>query len=331
MTAFAGYVAALRAVLSFAYNLLNNIIQLVEAELLQEERQEEQDWVSLRVRSPGDLRDALVNFLVEQTGRGVQEEGEWLTAFCRRGEEAVTCLQKLSRYYQALRQIHPNLPALDVVQQDIRAEDWGERWKAFFKPIHIGKTIVVKPSWEPYEGSSGKVVIELDPGRAFGTGKHPSTALSIEILEQVFDDMVPGEVDSAPSVLDVGTGSGILGIVAAHLGARRVLGIDIDAEALEVARINLVRNGVGSVMAVSAVPLERVEETFDLVVANLTATLLISMADGLTDRVGGPGRLLIAGILTEQVEEVTDCFHRHHFKVVESRALEEWRAILLRR
>ncbi len=298
---------------------------------MEEEAAGDETWVGLRVKSPVDIQDVLVNFLVEQTGRGVQEEGEWLTAFCRRGGEAVTCLQKLSRYYQALRQMHPNLPTLDVVQQDIRAEDWGERWKAFFKPIHIGKTIVVKPSWEPYEGSSGQVVIELDPGRAFGTGKHPSTALSIEILEQVFDYMVPGEVGSAPSVLDVGTGSGILGIVAARLGARRVLGLDIDPEALEAARINLVKNGVDSVMAVSATPLERVEETFDLVVSNLTATLLTNMAGGLTDRVGGAGRLLIAGILAEQVKEVADCFHRHHFKVVKSRALEEWRAILLRR
>jgi ribosomal protein L11 methyltransferase len=115
------------------------------------------------------------------------------------------------------------------------------------------------------------------------------------------------------------------------LGARRVLALDIDPEALGAARINLVKNGVDSVMAVSAVPLERVEETFDLVVANLTAALLTSMAGGLTDRVGGTGRLLIAGILAEQLEEVIDCFHRLHFKVVESRALEEWRAILLRR
>jgi ribosomal protein L11 methyltransferase len=299
--------------------------------VVEEESAAEETWVGLRVGSPADLQEVLVNFLVEQTGRGVQLEGKWITAFCRRGSETDSCIQGLNRYYQALRQMYPGLPELKVVQEDIESKDWSEAWKAFFKPIRLGINIVVKPTWEPYQAGGEQMIIEIDPGRAFGTGNHPSTALCIEILEEFITDIVPSAGGSAPSILDVGTGTGILGIVAARLGARRVLGLDIDPEALEAANLNLIQNQVERIMTVSGTPLEQVEETFGLVVANLTAALLTDMAGGLTDRVGGRGCLLLAGILAEQVEEVIDCFRRLHFRVVESRGLEEWRALLLRR
>jgi ribosomal protein L11 methyltransferase len=298
---------------------------------VQEESSEGEKWVSLRVRSPVELQDALANFLVEQTGRGVQLEGDWIRSFCRRGLEAETCLRQLGRYCQALRQIYPDRPELVVVQENTASKDWAEAWKTFFKPIRIGKTLVVKPTWEPYQASGGRVIIEIDPGRAFGTGKHPSTALCVEILEKVLSDTVPSRMESGPSVLDVGTGTGILGIVAARLGARRVLGLDIDPEALEAAELNMIRNRVQGIMRVSGTPMEQVMETFDLVTANLTADSLMAMAVNLASRVNTRGHLLISGILAEQEEEVSRCFGRHNLELLEKRALDEWRAMLLRR
>ncbi len=323
--------AALRAVLSLAYNLLNKIFQLVVAELLQEECQEEENWVSLRVRCPGAFQDALANFLVEQTGKGIQLAGEWITAFCRRGTETDSCIQGLSRYYKALRQIYSDLPELQVVLEDIETKNWEEAWKAFFKPVHIGKAIVVKPTWEPFQEIGREVVIEMDPGRAFGTGKHPSTALCIEILEKFLGEMKRSEVESDLSVLDVGTGTGILGIVAVRLGVKRVLGLDVDPEALEAANHNLVLNRVANTMVVSDAPLEQVAETFDLVVANLTAALIIQMSVPLVNRVADRGWLLLGGLLDEQVEGVIHSFQSHDFQLVQSRSTEEWRALLLRR
>ncbi len=321
----------MRAVLSFAYNPLKRNFQKNVTGRLQEESSEGEKWVSLRVRSPADLQDVLVNFLVEQTGRGVQLEGEWIRAFCRRGLEAETCLQRLSRYCQALQQMYPVPPELAVVQENVESKDWGEAWKAFFKPIRIGKTLVVKPTWEPYQASGGQVIVEIDPGQAFGTGKHPSTALCIEILEEFFREILRREPGSAPSVLDVGTGTGILGIVAARLGAGRVLGLDIDPEALEAAELNLIRNRVEGTMVVSGTLMEQVTETFDLVAANLTAVLLMAMAAELVSRVNIRGHLLISGILTEQEEEVSRCFRHHHLELLESRTMGKWRAMLLRR
>jgi ribosomal protein L11 methyltransferase len=272
----------------------------------------------------------MANFLVEQTSRGVEFKGNWIKAYCRQGEEARYCLKQLYRYYKDLQQLYPELPTLKVLQEDLQHEDWAESWKTFFKPIRIGSSIVVKPSWESYESRANQVVIEIDPERAFGTGTHPSTALCIEILEGILSETVIEENDSAPSVLDVGTGSGILGIIAARLGAKSVLGVDIDPEALEVARGNLGRNRVAESMSVSDTPLDQVEETYDVVVANLTASLLTQMANSLTNRVSEKGMLLLSGILAEQVEEVAKCFQAHYFRVVKNWSREEWHAILLR-
>ena len=288
-------------------------------------------WVSLSVWSPTAVQEPLANFLIEQTGRGVQFEGEWITAYCYAGNETQVCLRSLTRFYRDLQQLHPDLPTLRVVQENLATEDWSESWKAFFKPTVIGKNIVVKPTWEPHEPSPGQVVIEIDPGRAFGTGKHPSTALCMEALEGILSETVMEEMVSAPSVLDVGTGSGILGIVAARLGAKPVLGVDIDPEALEVAQGNLERNRVGESMSVSDTPLDQVKETYDVVVANLTASLLTQLADSLCNRVSAKGMLLLSGILTEQVEEVVKWFETQYFKMVKSWSREEWHTILLMR
>ena len=288
-------------------------------------------WVSLSIWSPEVVQEPMANFLVEQTSRGVEFKGSWIKAYCRQGDEARHCLKQLRRYYQDLQQQYPELPTLKVLQEDLHDENWAETWKTFFKPIRVGSSIVVKPSWESYEPSAEQVVIEIDPERAFGTGNHPSTALCIEILEHILTSASAGEGDSAQSVLDVGTGSGILGIVAARLGAQRVLGLEIDPEALEAAQRNVDRNGVGEAMSVSLTPLDQVEQTFDVVVANLTASLLTQMADDLAGHVSAKGLLLLSGILAEQVEEVAKCFETHYFKVVKSWSKEEWRAILLRR
>jgi ribosomal protein L11 methyltransferase len=302
-----------------------------KSEQMQEESAGEGKWISLRIRSPAPVQEALTNFLIEQTNRGVQVEGEWITAFCHQGTEARDCLNRLTRYYKALQQLNPGLPELDVIQDDLQEEEWAESWKVFFKPLRIGRGVVVKPTWEPYQAIAGEVIVEIDPGRAFGTGKHPSTALCIEILEHLFNDILPSILDSASSVLDVGTGSGILGIVAARLGANRVLGLDIDPDALGVAARNLERNKVGEIMWVSSTPIDKLEETFEVVVANLTAAVITQMSAPLVNRVADRGWLLLGGILDEQVEGVVRSFQFHDFQLVQSRSTEEWRAILLRR
>ena len=288
-------------------------------------------WVSLSVWSPPAVQEPLANFLVEQTERGVQLEGEWITAFCRAGQEAQACLQRLDHYYRGLQELYPTLPGLKVAQKILPDEDWSETWKSFFRPLVIGEKIVIKPSWEPYEPEPAQVVIEIDPGRAFGTGKHPSTALCLKILELILKGSPGKKIDSIASVLDVGTGSGILGIAAARLGARRVLGLDIDPGVLTTAESNLRRNGVEGIMSVSNLPLHRLQETYDLVIANLTAPIIQQMAASLSRSVSLHGWLVLSGLLNEEMGEVVKSFQAYYFEPIESWAMDEWRAILFRR
>jgi ribosomal protein L11 methyltransferase len=287
-------------------------------------------WVTLTLRPPAPVRDGIINFLIEETSRGVRLEGDGATAYCRPGPEAERCLRRLRGYYRALQELHPELPELELVVESCAEEDWAEAWKKFFKPLRLGRAIVVKPSWESWPGGEGQIVIEIDPGRAFGTGNHPSTELCIEILEELLWQFAQ-EGKEGPRVLDVGTGTGILGIVAAKLGASRVLGLDIDPVALQIAAANVERNRVGGIMTVSGTPVGQVAEEFQVVVANLAADPLISHASPLSERVGRGGWLVLSGILEDQVDAVMGCFSSHELTPVETRAGKEWRTLLFRK
>ncbi|MBR5741217.1 MAG: 50S ribosomal protein L11 methyltransferase, partial [Firmicutes bacterium] len=162
-------------------------------------------------------------------------------------------------------------------------EEWIDRWKAFFKPKKVGRTVVVKPTWEPYEAAEGETVVEIDPGRAFGTGTHETTSLCIRALEEYIPRVAEERGVAAPdvSVLDVGCGSGILSLVAAKLGVKRILGIEIDPVAVEVARENVARNGLSDAIVIREGDLTKdlaADARYDVVVANLMADLVIRLS-----------------------------------------------------
>ena len=178
---------------------------------------------------------------------------------------------------------------------EVPDEDWGETWKKGLRAFSVGR-VFVRPSWVEGEPPPGSAEVVLDPGMAFGTGSHPTTALC---LSAVADALLgrPGA-----SVLDVGTGSGLLAIAARKLGAGRVAAIDHDPAAVEVARGNAARNRVD--VEVSGRPIEEVRGPFDLVVANILANTLVDLAPALARQVAPGGRLLLAGLLAGQAEEV---------------------------
>jgi ribosomal protein L11 methyltransferase len=178
---------------------------------------------------------------------------------------------------------------------EVADEDWGEGWKKDFRPLDVGR-VRVRPSWITEPAPAGAVEVVLDPGMAFGTGSHPTTSLCLAALSDLLAAR-PGA-----SVLDVGTGSGILAIAARKLGAGRVAGTDDDPKAVEVARENAEANGVALELAV--VPREPVAGTFDLVVANILANTLVALAPELAAKVAPGGVVLLSGILAPQEEEV---------------------------
>lgn len=186
---------------------------------------------------------------------------------------------------------------------EVADEEWSTAWKAHFKPIRVGRRLVIKPTWEEYEAEPDDIILHLDPGMAFGTGGHPTTLLCLRALEDAFD-----APEAPKTVLDVGTGSGILAIAAAKLGAELVVGIDIDEEAVEVARGNIRLNECHNAIAVAATPLDDLTETYDVVVANILAEDLARMAASLVKRLGPQGLLVMSGILVEKESVVTDAF-----------------------
>lgn len=211
--------------------------------------------------------------------------------------------------------------------------EWLEAWKKFYTVLHIGKHLVVKPSWEFYVPGPEEVMVELDPGLAFGTGLHPSTRLCLLAMEQV--------LKSGERVLDVGTGSGILALFAAKLGAKEVLALDIDRVAVKVARENVLRNGLrgkikvrwGSLIPTGEAPLIDASalKPFGLILANITAPVIKSMAKELSIALAPEGLLIVSGIIQPQKEETLEALSSQGLQFEGELSCQEWVALILRK
>jgi len=179
--------------------------------------------------------------------------------------------------------------------EEVADRDWGEAWKAGLGPVAVGR-VLVRPSWVSAAAPPGSVEVVLDPGMAFGTGTHPTTALCLAALS----DLLAGRPGA--SVLDVGTGSGLLAIAAKKLGAGRVRANDNDPVAVAVARDNAARNGAA--VEISVEPLAAIDGRYDLVVANILANTLVELAPQLAARVAEGGVAAVSGVLASQEDEV---------------------------
>jgi ribosomal protein L11 methyltransferase len=213
-----------------------------------------------------------------------------------------------------LGQIQP-IPAPTF--RSVAEEDWAEAWKERLDVLRIGQHIVIRPSWRDYSPRAGDVVIQLDPGMAFGTGLHPTTQMCLVALEEA---LPPGA-----EVLDLGTGSGILAIAAARLGAGRVVAVDNDPVAAKTARENVIANEVQEAVSVICGSLEDVSGSYDLVVVNILAGVIVEMVqEGLVKRVCSGGVLIVAGILADQEREVVTALEQGGLVLVERRQTDDW-------
>jgi ribosomal protein L11 methyltransferase len=270
------------------------------------------------------------NFLIEQGSSGVVQQKvpgrrgrkrEQIVAYFPNDHSFPSRKRKIETYISSLKTPRRTLFSRHHVIQE---EKWAEAWKDNFKPLHATSRLVIKPPWEDYPGKKGEIVIEIDPGMAFGTGTHPSTQMCLRALEEIIPSF-PHE----PTILDAGTGSGILALAARKLGAGKILGVDIDPIAVECARKNAAANQVFEEIDFRVCSPVSLRRKFDMVVANLLPQELLILAPALSRRVNIRGRLIISGILRGQKKEITWAFTDRGLKVVGSREREGWVCLIL--
>ncbi len=202
-------------------------------------------------------------------------------------------------------------------------EDWKDKWKEHFKPTKITDKLVVKPTWEEYEATEGELVIQIDPGMAFGTGTHETTSLCMKLMEKYM-----GENAADKKILDVGCGSGILSIGAALLGSNDVLGVEIDEDAVRVANENIELNQVGDkVKAIQGDLTKGINFKADILLANLMADLVMLLAESAGKHLKKDGIFISSGILVEKKDVVSEAIKAAGFEIIEIAEDGEWCAI----
>lgn len=284
-------------------------------------------WADIQVTTTPQAQDAVANIMMENGCGGVAIQGE--------GPLAVTCYlpvddqleQRLLLIRSGIREL-PDL-GIDVGEGDITVkyaeeQDWTEAWKAFYHVTRPGRKIVIKPPWEDYTPQQGERVIEMEPGMAFGTGLHATTRLCLIALEEYMKPRY--------RVVDFGTGSGILAIAEAMLGASLVIAFDVDETAVKIARENVVANQADDRVEVhQANNLRFVGQGIDLMTANLVAQTIIENADVMAGVFRTGGVLIASGIIEERLMEVEQALRNNGFDIAETSAEDEWRAIVARR
>jgi len=277
-------------------------------------------WLKIEIVAPAELMDALGNFLTETGAQGVFQEtlepqspddfpasqiGETIKAYFpqdARSEKRIAAVQK---YLGSLSEIFSDLTAPALKTEIISDPDWAEQWKKYFKPIRVSNNIIVKPTWERYAPSSRDIVIEIDPGMAFGTGQHASTRMCIEALEDII--MKDRSVQNW-KVIDVGCGTGILGITAAKLGAKDVICLDIDKKATEIAGENAAINHIDDRLHTINKDVKTINEPRNLIIANLTSNLLLKLRQHLTKLLLPEGYMIISGIIEQDAKDIEENF-----------------------
>ncbi|MEE4243403.1 MAG: 50S ribosomal protein L11 methyltransferase [Desulfopila sp.] len=293
-------------------------------------------WLQITLVADPVLVDAIADYAVGMIDAGVEiEENDDITRkkiniYIEKEDlslaEMDTIVLQLEGHIFELAEIfHVQVPQLS--RQTFGEEDWGKNWKKYFSPFAVAPGLIIAPTWEHYQAQGHEKVLIMDPGMAFGTGHHATTALVVELLMEVIRDY-----DAKQCVLDVGTGTGVLGMAAALLGAEQVYGIDNDPVAVAVAAENIVKNDLGSRMDVADIPLKEVRGPYSLVLANIVHDVLVTMAADLYRVTSPEGHLILSGILQgEQVDSIRSLYERHGFSFLRQLGRGEWAALLFRK
>ena len=277
------------------------------------------------IEDPALLNEYIRSGLWDYTDLKESEETEVVRvkAYWALDEELEGKLQCLAAWLDGLKAHGIDKGAGAVSWKAVADEEWAETWKEFFHTEKIGARTVIKPTWEEYEAKAGEIVVELDPGAAFGTGQHATTSLCIRALEEL--------VRPGMTVFDVGTGSGVLAIVAAKLGAKRVEAVDFDPVAVRVARENVRQNGAEDVVRTERSDLlKSVAGKADLIIANIIADIIVRLFGEVKGSLAAGGTMLLSGIIEDRLSDVVEAAAAHGFAVEKIEQEKGWAAVIVK-
>ncbi len=312
------------------------------------------DWMKITVLTTTIASDLVSQMLIDAGSQGTiiedkndvqmnqRPEGQWdiideeiarrigddvkVTGFYPMDNRAPDTLSFVKDRARELPNLAPgiDLGKLEVTMTTIDDEDWAENWKSQYKPFRLGKHIVIRPGWEEYDAEPTDKVVTIDPGMAFGTGTHETTGMCVSLVEEY--------VKPGMDVIDVGTGTGILAIAAAHMGAKHVLASDIDPMAVRVAAENIEINGFSGVIeAREGDLLEAADTTADVVIANIIADVIIMISVPVRAFIREGGVFICSGIAREREDEVIEALKKAGYGRLDKRNDGEWTAIACQR
>lgn len=305
------------------------------------------DWTEVQIKTTAELEDIIINILydVGATGLAIEDPRDILELTQTRVDwdfidsslidlELDVILIKayfsehedLEFIIQGIRdkiKDHPmisneeNILTISLVSDD----DWSESWKKYYKPVNIGERIVIKPSWEEHYPKEGEIIIELDPGMAFGTGTHETTIMCIEALEKY--------IKAGDIVYDIGCGSGILSIVSSKLGADKVIGVDLDELCVKISNENILLNKVEDLIDIRRGNLlDVITGKADVIVSNIIAEIIVGMTGDIKEFLKDKGIFIASGIINSKVDLVETALIDSGFNIVDIINRNEWVCIV---
>lgn len=261
------------------------------------------------------------DYVEEEVFNKSGQEGVLIKTYISEERNVMEVIENIKQKVLGLKEFGIDIGEGSVSLGQVKEEDWANEWKKYYKPTKVGQKIVVKPTWEEYEEQEGDLIIELDPGMAFGTGTHETTSMCIRELEKY--------VDETKRVFDIGCGSGILAIAAAKLGAKEVVAGDLDEVAVKVSKENCEENNVSDKVIVKHGSLfEVVEGKADVIVANIIADIIKILARDVSKFLTEDGVFISSGIILAKIDEVVEALEENGFEIVEIIKLGEWSAIV---
>ncbi|SFA38305.1 ribosomal protein L11 methyltransferase [Parageobacillus thermantarcticus] len=280
------------------------------------------------IEDPNDLikeRDASFGEVYELNPDDYPEEGVIIKAYLPVNSFLGETVEEIKQAINNLLLYDIDIGKNKITISEVNEEEWATAWKKYYNPVKISEKFTIVPTWETYEPvSSDELIIELDPGMAFGTGTHPTTVMCIQALEKY---VKPGD-----TVIDVGTGSGILSIAAAMLGAKSVRALDLDPVAVDSAKINVKLNKVQHIVTVSQNNLlDRIEERANVIVANILAEIILRFVDDAYRLLENNGYFITSGIIQAKKQEVKEGLMKAGFTIEESLVMEDWVAFIARK